>query len=319
MKKCVFLNSSRIDFDRSLDFSPIEKVSVVTYHGESSPEEIPRRVEGQQVVITKEIQLAGEMIGRFPDSVELICEAGTGYNNIDTLAARKRGIAVCNIPNYSTEAVAHLVITFLLNWSASLGEQQAMVRRKDFDNFTRSPKVRMFELTGKTIGLIGGSGAIGFEVAKIARALGMKVLINCRTPREWEDPEVRWAALDDLLRQSDAISIHCPLTAETRHLIDSEKLRLMKPSAFLINTARGPIVKEDDLIEALGKGVIAGAGLDVQDPEPPDPENPLFSMENVIMTPHMGWKRLETRQRLIDILGGNIAAHIKGEAINVVN
>jgi len=177
----------------------------------------------------------------------------------------------------------------------------------------------MFELTGKTIGLIGGSGAIGFEVAKIARALGMNVLINCRTPREWEEPEVRWAALDDLLRQSDAISIHCPLTAETKHLIDSEKLKLMKPSAFLINTARGPIVKEDDLIEALQKGVIAGAGLDVQDPEPPDPENPLFSMENVIMTPHMGWKRLETRQRLIDILGGNIAAHIMGKAINVVN
>ncbi len=319
MKKAVFLNVDKIDFDKGLDFSALEKIVACSSYPDTGDAEILERVAGQNIVITKEMPVSGDIISRFPASVELICEAGTGFNNIDIEAARAKGIAVCNIPSYSTEAVAHLVITFILNLSASLPKQQHMLASGNFDNFTRHLMVPHFELTGKTLGLIGGSGAIGQEVMKIALALGMKVLISSRTPRTWNDSRVVSVALDDLLRQSDFISIHCPLNAETRHLINSEKLGLCKPGSYIINTARGGIIKESDLIDALQSGRIAGAGLDVQDPEPPALDNPLFSMSNVIMTPHIGWRRLETRQRLIQLVAENIAAFIEGRALNVVN
>ncbi len=319
MKKIVFLNAARIDFDNRLDFASIERISAVTRHQDSAPEQVPERVAGQQVVITKEMPLDAELIDRLPPSVELICEAGTGYNNIDIAAARRKGISVCNIPSYSTEAVAQLVITFLLNWSVSLTRQQAMVDKKDFSNFSGRPAVPLFELQGKTLGLVGGAGAIGQEVTRIARALGMTVLVSSRSQRSWDDPGIRSASLEELLRRSDAVSLHCPLTAETRHLIDKEKLQLMKPAALLINTARGPIIQEAHLIEALQQGVIAGAALDVQDPEPPAANNPLFAMDNVMLTPHIGWKRQETRQRLIELTAKNIAAFIEGTPLNVVN
>lgn len=319
MKKTVFLNASRIDFDASLDFSVIEQVTEVTRYDDSQPEQILDRLVGQHIVITKEMPVSGELIAKFPDSVELICEAGTGYNNIDIAAARKKGIAVCNIPSYSTEAVAQLVITFLLGWSISLNRQLTMIQQQDFSNFSQAAQVAMFELGGKTLGLIGGSGAIGREVIKLSRALGMKVLVASRNPIRWDDPAVTSVSLDELLKCSDAVSIHCPLSDETRHLIDYEKLQLMKSSALLINTARGPIINELDLIAALQSGTIAAAALDVQDPEPPATDNPLFTMDNVFLTPHIGWKRLETRQRLLTVVAGNITSFLSGSPINVVN
>lgn len=318
MKNTVILNGAKLDFDNKLDFSSLSKLTAVTRYEVSNDEEILERVKGQHIIITKELPVGRDLISQFPSSVELICEAGTGYNNIDITAARERNIAVCNIPSYSTEAVAQLVITFLLNLSSSLIQQQVMLQKKNFDNFTKHLQVPHFELQDKTLGIIG-AGAIGREVIKIALTLGMKILVHSRTPKSWGEENVQFVSLEDLLIQSDFVSIHCPLTADTRHLINRDKFKLMKPTAFIINTSRGPLIKETDLIAALQEGTIAGAALDVQDPEPPELNNPLFDMDNVILTPHIGWRRLESRQRLIKLMADNIEAFIEGRPINVVS
>lgn len=318
MNKTVFLNAAKLDFDNLLDFSPLSRLTSFTSFAASSDLEIIERVRDQEIVITKEIAVGKELIDRFPPSVKLICEAGTGYNNIDIAAARAKNIAVCNVPSYSTEAVAQLAITFILNLSSSLVLQRVMLERRDYSNFTDHLQVPHFELQGKTLGLIG-YGAIAREVIRIARVLGMKILVNSRTPRPDLDPAVAFLSLEEMLAQSDFVSIHCPLTPATRHLINRDRLSLMKPTAYLINTSRGPIIKESDLIEALLNKTIAGAALDVQEQEPPELDNPLFGMDNVILTPHIGWRRLESRQRLISLTAENIASFIRGLPLNVVN
>jgi glycerate dehydrogenase len=173
------------------------------------------------------------------------------------------------------------------------------------------------EVNGKTLGIIG-AGNIGRAVIKIAKALDMDILVYTRTPREDSDG-IRYVDLDTLLANSDYISLHCPLTPQTRHIINKETLSKMKPSAFLVNTSRGALVDEPALIEALQNGVIAGAALDVQETEPPADDNPLYTLDNVILNPHMGWKGLETRQRLVSILDGNIKAFFAGNPRNVVS
>jgi len=319
MKNTVFLNLSKLNFDKKLDFSSITKVTTLTKYVESSDSEILERVKDQTIIITKELPLGRDLISQLPPSVKLICEAGTGYNNIDIVAARERDIAVCNVPSYSTEAVAHLVITSILNFSSSMIQQQIMTKQKNFDNFTKHLQLPHFELKNKTLGVIGGFGAIGSEVTKIAVALGMNIFIYSRTQKPVDNPNVHFVSLEELLKQSDFVTIHCPLTADTHHLINKKQLKLMKSTSFIINTSRGAIIKETDLIEALENGEIAGAALDVQDPEPPETSNPLFNMENVILTPHIGWKRYETRQRLVELMSLNIESFINGKPINVVN
>lgn len=318
MHNTVFLNSGKLDFDNKLDFSRLSELTTFTKFKASTDAEIIQRVQGQEVVITKELPLGKILIDQFPTSVKLICEAGTGYNNIDIVAARTKNIAVCNVPTYSSEAVAQTVIAFILNLSSSLVQQQIMLERKNFDNFTKFLQVPHFELQGKTLGIIGG-GAIGRQAIKIALTLGMNILVYDLAPKPTVAPSVRYVSLEELLAESDFVSIHCPLNATTKHLVNKETLALMKPTAFIINTSRGPLIKEVDLIEALQNGKIAGAGLDVQEQEPPELDNPLFTMDNVIMTPHIGWKRLESRQRLIQIMADNIGAFIKGIPTNIVN
>ncbi|MCB2295622.1 D-2-hydroxyacid dehydrogenase [Clostridium algoriphilum] len=319
MENTVFLNIAKLNFDNKLNFSSIVELATFTKYDESSDKKILERVEGQTIIITKELPLGRDLISQFPDSVKLICEAGTGYNNIDIVAARERKITVCNVPSYSTQAVADLVITYILNFSSSLIQQQIMLKQKNFNNFTKHLELPHFELQGKTLGVIGGYGAIGREVIKIALALGMNINIYSRTQKPWDNSNVHFVSLEDLLKQSDFVTLHCPLTSDTLNLIDKDKIKLMKPSAFIINTSRGPIIKETDLIEALQNGKIAGAALDVQDPEPPELTNPLFEMENVILTPHIGWRRFESRQRLIELMAVNIKSFIEGNPVNVVN
>lgn len=319
MENTVFLNLAKLNFDNKLNFSSISELTTFTKYDESSDKEILKRVKDQTIVITKELPLGRELISQFPDSVKLICEAGTGYNNIDIEAARQKNITVCNVPSYSTQGVADLVITYILNFSSSLIQQQIMLKQKNFDNFSKHLQLPHFELQNKTLGVIGGYGAIGREVIKIALALGMNINIYSRTKKPWDNPNVHFVSIEDLLKQSDFVSLNCPLTKDTLNFIDKDKIRLMKPSAFIINTARGALIKENDLIEALQNGEIAGAALDVQDPEPPKLTNPLFDMENVILTPHIGWRRFETRQRLIELMADNIKSFIKGQSINVVN
>jgi Lactate dehydrogenase and related dehydrogenases len=318
MKNTVFLNSAKVDFDKKLNFKPLMEVTNLTKYDSSSIEEILERITDQNIIITKELPVGRELIAQFPPSVKLICEAGTGYNNIDLNAAREKNITVCNIPAYSAEAVAQLAITFILNFSSTMVVQQNMLKQKNYDNFTKYLQVPHFELLNKTLGIIG-SGSIGNHVIKIARSLGMNVMVYSRTAKTWDDPNIRSVKLEELLKESDFISIHCPLTSETNHLINKERLQIMKPSAFIINTSRGAIIKEVDLIEALKNKTIAGAALDVQDPEPPELNNPMFSMKNVILTPHIGWKCIESRQRLIELLASNIKAFTEGNPINIVS
>lgn len=269
-------------------------------------------MQGADIIISKEIPVPGEIISKFPASVRLIQEAGTGFNNVDLTAAKAKGVTVCNCPAYSSDAVAHLVFTLILNFSCSLVPQMRMLQKGNRDNFNKCLQVPHFELQGKTLGLIGGSGGIGSMVSDLAEALGMKVVLTSRSPRPNALP------LEELLRTSDFVSLHCPLNAETKHIINKDTLKLMKPTAYLINSGRGSLIKETDLIEALQNKVIAGAGLDVQETEPPAADNPLYELENVILTPHIGWKRLETRQRLMDIVADNIASFLQGKPVNVV-
>lgn len=318
MKNTVFLNLAKLNYDNKLDFSSLANLTHVTKYDASTNEEILERVKDQHIVITKELPVGSDLISQFPPSVKLICEAGTGYNNIDIAAAKEKNITVCNVPGYSTEAVAQLVMTFMLNLSSSLTLQQLMLKQKNFDNFTKHLQVPHMELLNKTLGIVG-SGAIGRQVIKIALALGMNILVYNRTPRQWDNPNIRSVSLEELLRQSDFVTLHTPLTPETKYLIDKDKLGLMKPSAFIINTSRGQLIKEADLIDALQNGKIAGAALDVLEQEPPELNNPLFDMENVILTPHIGWQCLESRQRLIDLMTKNIEAFIQGQPVNVVN
>ena len=319
MENTVFLNLAKLNFDNKLNFSSISELTTFKKYDESSDKEILKRVKDQTIVITKELPLGRDLISQFPDSVKLICEAGTGYNNIDIDSARGKNITVCNIPSYSTQGVADLVITYILNFSSSLIQQQIMLKQKNFDNFSKHLQLPHFELQNKTLGVIGGYGAIGREVIKIALALGMNINIYSRTKKPWDNPNVHFVSIEKLLKQSDFVSLNCPLTKDTLNFIDKDKIKLMKPSSFIINTARGPLIKENDLIEALQNGKIAGAALDVQDPEPPELTNPLFDMENVILTPHIGWRRFETRQRLIELIADNIKSFIEGKSINVVN
>ena len=313
----VVVNAGRLDFDRGLDFSRLAEVAEVRRYDDSSPspEAIAERAAGAAVIVTKEVPVDVDLL---PPSVRLIVEAGTGYNNIGTLEkAHARGIAVANVPAYSTDAVAHLVITFVLSLSCSLTQQHRALAAGDDTAFTGALAHPHFEVGGKTLGLVGGAGTIGTAVALIAKALGMRVLVWSRTPA----PSPLWEvapSLVALLAASDFVSLHCPLTPATRHLINAEALAAMKRSAYLINTARGAIVDEAALVAALRGGALAGAALDVQDPEPPAAGSPLYSLPNVVLTPHIGWKRLETRQRLVDVVATNVKLFVEGTPQNLV-
>ena len=313
--KCVVLNAKKMKFDGKLDFSALS--SDVTVYDDTTNEKLPGRIQGADIIVTKEMPVSAEMIQRFPESVKLICEAGTGYNNIDLEAARKKGITVCNIPAYSTERVAHTAIMMILNLSSTMQIQMKMLANGNHDNFTKNLQVPHVEVNGKTLGVIG-AGHIGKKVIKIAQALDMNILVYTRTPRE-DEKGIRYVSLKELLEHSDYVSLHCPLTESTKHMINKETLKLMKPSAFIINTSRGALIDEAALIEALKNGKIAGAGLDVQETEPPKETSPLYTMENVLLTPHMGWKGLETRQRLVSILADNIKNFLAGNPKNVVS
>ena len=313
--KCVVLNAKKMNFDGKLDFSVLS--SDVTVYDDTTEQQLSERIQGADIIVTKEMPVSAEMIQKFPESVKLICEAGTGYNNINLEATRKKGITVCNIPAYSTERVAHTAIMMILNLSSAMQVQMKMLACGNHDNFTRNLQVPHVEVNGKTLGVIG-AGHIGRKVIQIAQALDMNILVYTRTPRE-DEKGIHYVSLEELLKNSDYISMHCPLTESTKHMINKESLSLMKPSAFIINTSRGALIDETALIEALENGTIAGAGLDVQETEPPEENSPLYTMDQVLLTPHMGWKGLETRQRLVSILADNIKKFMEEDPINVVS
>ena len=314
-ERVVVVNAGKMNYDHLLDFSILS--NDVQVYDDSTNAELIERIQGATVVVTKEIPVTAELLSQFPDTVKLIVEAGTGYNNIDLNAAKERCITVCNIPAYSTERVAHTVIMMILNFASTMQKQIGMLAKGDRSNFTKHLQVSHTEVNGKTLGVVG-AGHIGMEVIKVAKALGMNILVHTRTPKADGDG-IRYVSLDELLENSDYITLHCPLNDQTKHMINKETIAKMKPSAVIINTGRGPLINEADLCEALAAKRIAGAGLDVQEVEPPAEDSPLYTLDNVIITPHMGWKGLETRQRLVGIIRDNVQAFFKGEPINVVS
>ena len=314
-ERVVVVNASKMNYDHALDFSVLS--SDVQVYDDSTNEELIERIQGARVVVTKELPVGADLLSQFPDTVKLIVEAGTGYNNIDLNAAKERGITVCNIPAYSTERVAHTVIMMILNFASTMQKQIGMLAKGDRSNFTKYLQVSHTEVNGKTLGVVG-AGHIGMEVIKVAKALGMNVLVHTRTPKANGDG-IRYVSLDELLENSDYITLHCPLNEQTKYMINKEAISKMKTSAVIVNTGRGPLINEADLCEALAAKRIAGAGLDVQEVEPPAEDSPLYTLDNVIITPHMGWKGLETRQRLVGIIRDNVQAFFKGEPINVVS
>ena len=314
-ERVVVVNASKMNYDQALDFSVLS--SDVQVYDNSTNEELIERIQGARVVVTKELPVNAELLSQFPDTVKLIVEAGTGYNNIDLNAAKERGITVCNIPAYSTERVAHTVIMMLLNFASTMQQQIGMLAKGDRSNFTKYLQVSHTEVNGKTLGVVG-AGHIGMEVIKVAKALGMNILVHTRTPKADGDG-IRYVSLDELLENSDYITLHCPLNEQTKYMINKEAISKMKTSAVIVNTGRGPLINEADLCEALAAKRIAGAGLDVQEVEPPAEDSPLYTLDSVIITPHMGWKGLETRQRLVGIIRDNVQAFFKGEPINVVS
>ena len=314
-ERVVVVNASKMNYDHALDFSVLS--SDVQVYDDSTNEELIERIQGARVVVTKELPVNAELLSQFPDTVKLIVEAGTGYNNIDLNAAKERGITVCNIAAYSTERVAHTVIMMILNFASTMQKQIGMLAKGDHSNFTKYLQVSHTEVNGKTLGVVG-AGHIGMEVIKVAKALGMNVLVHTRTPKADGDG-IRYVSLDKLLEHSDYITLHCPLNEQTKYMINKEAISKMKTSAVIVNTGRGPLINEVDLCDALAAKRIAGAGLDVQEVEPPAEDSPLYTLDNVIITPHMGWKGLETRQRLVGIIRDNVQAFFKGEPINVVS
>ena len=329
----IFLNASRLDYDNALNFSRLNSVTSLTLNRVDTMtdvNEIVSKVKATEaeIVILKEMELPSKAVELFPPSVRLICEAGTGYNNIPIKVARQqKDISVVNVPTYSTESVAHMVITYIMSFSAALFSQARILYTSDNKNQInfRVFQHPIYEINDKVLGLVGGSGNIGTAVTDVALALGMEVIISSRkgrlpTGHKYENhPRVSVVPLPELLQRSDFVSINCPLNDETRHSIGRKQIEMMKPTAFLINTARGAIINESELIECMREHKIAGAGLDTQEVEPPSSDSELWNLPNVFMTPHIGWRRLETRQRLIDMTTDNIQSYIDGNVVNVVN
>mmetsp|Transcript_67262 Transcript_67262/g.217100 ORF Transcript_67262/g.217100 Transcript_67262/m.217100 type:complete len:372 (-) Transcript_67262:89-1204(-) len=328
--KCVMLNAARLDFDGRMSWDKVTAVTELTKHDVSATEEIVGRVQGADIVMNKEFPIPGELIRAFPPSVKLIAEAGTGYNNIDLDACREKGIALCNVPEYTTEAMGDYAITLVMALSCSLAPQLKALARGDrtYMHQCHLGSLHHFEIQGKTFGIIGGLGYIAQNISKKALGLGMKVVVSDlpTTPLGMRDSGVEVVSFDDLLARSDFVSTMVPLNKHTKGLMNAAAFDKMKPSAYIINTARGPIIDQDALVDALRKKKIAGAALDVfgegSAPPPPLPDDsPLYDVfqefDNVILTPHVGWQRLEARQRVVDMCGDNMAKFARGEAMNI--
>ncbi len=303
--------------DLSWDF--LSEFGTYTVHERSEESEVASKIGDADIVVTNRMHISREVLDSCPN-LKFISAFGTGYDMIDVPACRERGIEVCNIPDYSTSSVSQFAFSLMLAISTRIDLYRDAVRfgtwtgRADFA-YQNIPYV---ELEGKTVGVYG-CGAIGMRFAHLCAAFGMRVLAYRRSAPKGFIDGIEFTDKETLLSESDFISIHCPLTNETRGLVNTEFLSKMKKGAYLINTSRGAVINEDDLYTALTDGTLKGAALDVMVKEPPMPENPLLTLDNCIITPHAAWVSVEARLRLIDILCQNIRAFIKtGEGINRV-
>ncbi len=303
-----------------LSWDEISRLGELTVYDRTPRELTAERSAGSEILLTNKTVLNNELLRSLP-RLRYVGVLATGYNVIDTDEARRLGITVTNIPAYSTGSVAQLTFALILELCFHVQRHSDSVMEGKWTGsvdftFRNYP---LTELAGKTIGIIG-FGNIGRKVCEIAMAFGMKVLASSRSGKDTpEYPGFELTDTDDLLSRSDIVSIHCPLTPQTAGMINMNRLRLMKKSAFLINTSRGPIIVEKDLADALNEGSIAGAGLDVMAEEPPRAGNPLLTARNCIITPHIAWATIESRKRLLDQAAGNIKAFLSGSPVNVVS
>lgn len=302
-----------------LSWSAFESLGTCTVHDRTPAAETIERARDAEIVITNKAVLSRAVIEALP-KLRYIGVIATGYNVVDIAAARERGVVVTNVPGYGSPAVAQAVFSLLLELTNHTGKQSDDVRNgrwaagPDFC-FWDKP---IIELQGLTLGLVG-LGDIGSSVARIAQAFGMNVIATRRTWAVEPPAGITPVPLEKVLEESDVVSLHCPLTDDTKHLINTGSLARMKRSAYLINTARGPLIDEPALAAALNDERIAGAGLDVLSVEPPSKDNPLFAAKNCIITPHTAWASRASRARLITIAAENLKQWIAGRAVNVVS
>lgn len=312
------MDTSALGGDISLD--ELAALGELTVYGQTGGEDTAALIGDAEAVICNKTKITREVMEACP-RLQYVGLMGTGFDQVDVATAAAQGVTVCNVPSYSTDAVAQHTFALILNYFGRIAEYTAdcaaggWTEKRYFSVFGRETH----ELAGKTIGVIG-CGNIGRKVAAIAEAFGMRVLAFSRHPEKLRDvPYVTCVPLETLLRESDVVSLHCPLNAETRELIDRRALALMKRTALLVNTARGGVIHEADLADALHRGVIAAAAVDVLTEEPMTSHTPLRCAKNIVFTPHVAWAPVETRQRVFAIVAENLRAFLAGKPQNVVS
>ena len=303
-----------------LSWDGLKQIGALEVYERTSAEEVYERAKDAEIVLTNKTPVSGEVINKL-SSLRYIGVLATGYNIVDVEAAKNKNVVVTNVPGYGTDSVVQLTFALLLELCLHVQRHSDAVldgkwsRSKDFC-FWDYP---LMELSGKTMGIVG-FGNIGQEVGNVATAFGMNILGQSRTQTDQSHRKnFKWASMDELVQNADVISIHCPLTPETKGLINKTALQKMKPSAFLLNTSRGAIIVDQDLADALNNDVIAGAGIDVLSVEPPPADNPLFKAKNCLITPHIAWATKEARSRLMNSVVNNVAGFLSNSPVNVVN
>ena len=301
-----------------LSWNGISELGDLTVYDRTAPGELIDRCHGAEAVLTNKVIITDEVMQALPQ-LKYIGVMATGYHVVDIDAARRRDIVVTNVPAYSTPSVAQMVFAHLLNITnqVALHDRQVHEGRwagnQDFC-FYSAP---LIELASKQMGIVG-LGQTGSAVAKIALALGMRVMAFTSKPQESLPEGIIKGSLDEMFATSDVVSLHCPLTPDTKHIVNAARLATMKPSAIVINTGRGPLVNEQDLADALNNGTIAAAAVDVLSTEPPAADNPLLAARNCHITPHIAWASQAARARLIDTLTSNLKGYISGNVVNNV-
>ena len=301
-----------------LSWAPLEALGRVTVYDSTPADCVVKRAQDAEALIVNRIVLNRAVLDALP-KLRYIGTLATGYNTIDVRAAREKGVTVCNVPLYCVETVAQLTLALLLALCCRVEHLSAVTRSGGWNDAVEATHTTapILELSGKTLGILG-FGNIGRAVAQLGLALGMRVLAHSRTQRALP-AGCTWCSFETLFETADVVSLHCPLTDETRGIVSASVLARMKPTALLINTARGALVDENALADALNSGRLAGAGLDVMAEEPPRPDHPLLTAKNCLITPHIAWASREARLRLIDAVAGNLRAFLAGQPVNVVS
>lgn len=303
-----------------LSWDKLKQLGDVEIYDRTPADKTLERSKEAEVLLTNKAPLEGQVLEQL-SSLKYIGVTATGYNIVDVDVAKKKGIIVTNVPGYGTDSVVQLTFALLMELCLHVQHHSNEVKG---GKWSRSPDFSfwdfpLIELSGKTMGIIG-FGNIGQKVADIATAFGMNIIAASRTQTDQSKRlNFKWVTINELLENSDVVSIHSPLVSETEGLINKENLKKMKPSAFILNTSRGPIIVDEDLADALNNNIIAGAGVDVLSTEPPSENNPLFKAKNCIITPHIAWATKEARERLLNMAVNNLAAFIDGKLVNVIN